>query len=300
MFPGLKARTHYDHRGMTEQKPQCLSRLLFVFCLSALPGCASLTYESLHPYVTLTRGAPLEPHPALVKEGLQGLFALQLRSLLSKYAVWSKLNRTASAVPTGGGSDDGRPQTVWDFLMAETDSKGTLSQVELPNILHGIGDEGAWFETVGNSAPIGEGFAPLKNANTGGPHTTSDLAPEVENILALFKHELGQVESIELYRSALRIQQPSIHVPGTTDCVSCHSSTSARETLAKTISIEARNRIDNEILGLWADSRFDLRNLSPRISDTRVVRALGYTVSEPAISWRVIYESAIAAEKMSQ
>ena len=42
---------------MSEQKPQCLSRLLLVFCVSALPGCASLTYESLHQYV-LVRSEP--------------------------------------------------------------------------------------------------------------------------------------------------------------------------------------------------------------------------------------------------
>jgi hypothetical protein len=252
------------------------------------------------PYSALTRAQPLQPHPALVKEGLAGSFAKGLRKILSKYATTSHITRAASTKVNGVAHDNGDPGDLWDFAMGELNAQGMLTQAFIPNVLHGVAGENPVFETVGNSSQDGMDFQPYHNPATEGPSTTSPLKKGTENILKLFMGPISSRDAAHLYRSALRLQQPGIHLPGTTDCVSCHASTSAKVVLGQQLDENTRNKIDKSILSQWSGSRFNLENTSVKQGDTRIMRALGYAGTDPAISWRVIYESAHAADQMNQ
>ncbi len=89
------------------------------------------------------------------------------------------------------------------------------------------------------------------------------------------------------YDAAARIENPTLHDPGTIDCVSCHlaavarTSARARETMA-------------ESPDLFTSDRHDLTT-SP-FASTQVVRALGYRFGELALSPRVVHESAAVAD----
>jgi hypothetical protein len=265
-------------------------------------------------YASLTAGQPLQPHPALVKEGLKGAFAHGLRSILSKYATWDRIDRVTRATSSPKAPNSGAPGILWDFAMAVSDGRGGITPARIPNVLSALYGQPNTFEIFGNQSRDGKTFIPVVLSSTGNRPVVSTLQPGVENILSLVTDALDplgapsnapskandQRKLASLYQTTLRILQPTIHLPGTTDCVSCHMATSAQSWLSRSLSPEVRTQIEQSVVKTWGLGRYPMTNHFPASTDTRSVRALGYLGNAPAISWRVIFESALVANSLTK
>lgn len=257
-------------------------------------------------YSSLTAGQPLQPHPALVREGLNGPFAQGLRSLLSRYATWSRIDRVTRATSTPKAPNSGGPGILWNFAMAVSDGRGGLSQTMIPTVSSTIYGQPGTFEIFGNQSRDGKSFVPVVLSSTGNHPVVSTLQPGVENLLALVTDPANSSDALDqhklaaLYQTTLRILQPTLHLPGTTDCVSCHMATSAQAMLARSLPQEMRVQIEQSVVKTWGLGRYALTNHFPASADTRSVRALGYLGPNPAISWRVIFESANVADSLNK
>lgn len=257
-------------------------------------------------YARLTENQPLQPHPALVREGLRGPFATGLRKLLSKYANWERLSRVAKAISNPKSPNNGAPGILWEFAMAVSDGHGALSQAAIPNVSSSIYGQGNAFEVIGNMSRDGKSFIPVVLSSTGNQPVASTLNAGVENILPLINGNLDpknpshQQALALLYQSSLRILQPTLHLPGTTDCVSCHMASSAGSWLARNLPQNTRAPIEQSVIKTWGLGRHNLKNVSPASADTRSIRGLGYVGNFPSISARVIFESAVVADALSR
>jgi hypothetical protein len=257
-------------------------------------------------YAGFTAGQPLQPHPALVKEGLRGPFAHGLRSLLAKYATWRQIDRVTRATSSPKAPNSGGPGILWDFAMAVSDGRGGLTLALIPTVASALYGQPNTFEIFGNQSRDGKSFIPVVLSSTGNRPVISTLQQGVENIHALLTESFNPADANDqqklasLYRSTLRILQPTLHQPGTTDCVSCHMATSAQSWLARSLPQQTRAQIEQSVVKTWGGGRYPLINRFPASADTRSVRALGYLGSYPAISWRVIFESAKIADTFNQ
>ncbi len=92
------------------------------------------------------------------------------------------------------------------------------------------------------------------------------------------------------YDAAARIEQPALHNPGTTSCVSCHMAAVVR------VSAEARETLVPSPDAYTSD-RHDLTSPST-FTDTQLVHILGYRFRTLAVAPRVIHESAESADRI--
>lgn len=91
---------------------------------------------------------------------------------------------------------------------------------------------------------------------------------------------------------------PHLFNPENMDCASCHVAQPARVWLE-------RNRSDLGLETLWnqhayKNPRHNLKNISPDLKNTHIIRAFGYFGENIAISQRVIHESAETADAINR
>ena len=92
------------------------------------------------------------------------------------------------------------------------------------------------------------------------------------------------------FDAAARIENPTLHNPGTIDCVSCHLAAVARTAALARESLAASPDV-------FTSERHDL-STTPSFQNTQVVRAFGYRFSALALSPRVVHESAAVADRV--
>jgi hypothetical protein len=102
-------------------------------------------------------------------------------------------------------------------------------------------------------------------------------------------------DALEGLRRSARIQNPRRHAAGTVDCVSCHVAPATEAYIARAF--------DPEVPAGWLENfespgqNLDLTSGAYRFTTT--LRALGYVGEEPAISRRVVNESAAVLEQLA-
>lgn len=103
------------------------------------------------------------------------------------------------------------------------------------------------------------------------------IAPEHETLI------------IENVVSAFKFENPTLHNPGTVDCVSCHLAGPAKFwALGQFPWLQIDTKRGEDIYKFGRD----LRNISPMQPHTDVLRAFGYFDNRPIVSQRTINESA--------
>lgn len=95
---------------------------------------------------------------------------------------------------------------------------------------------------------------------------------------------------------AMRIENPELNLPGTTDCLSCHATDGLKGAAAKALRI---NPIPLAASSLQFMGKYNLTNTSGNREDRNHFRGFGYSDRNPAISDRVIIESAMVADGMN-
>lgn len=224
------------------------------------------------------QGKPLQIHPVLATnpEALKSF-----TDLILKYAGQKTLSRVTAMVLRG-------TDNTWAFAEYKVNGD-TLDMQFIPRLdrksqayINQITPDEERF-TQGGMAP-----APVDRDNVN--YSVADTDFFIQN---------ADEETIRNeYRSSLAIQNPKKYSAATMDCVSCHVAQNATTWLSKTYP-ELSNSV-NLAADKYHNPSYDLTNLSRQKNNFLIIRAFGYYGSEPAISQRVINESAEVADSLNR
>ncbi len=219
-----------------------------------------------------TAMGPLQPHPLIVKQGVDGAFSQGLNKIILKYASPANLIRFTHF-------QSSNLQTVWNFSGFDVAGTTTTPMV-IPNVPNN-GTTAGFFQ--GFSSPMNGGFTPESTAKD-----TITLLVNATNAKAA-----SASDQQAAYDAALRIENPSFHSPNTIDCASCH------------VGQDARLLIGDDVLGLSAvgnanlfarDPKFVSARSMKQTTDVRTqplnVHMLSYRNDKLMIGQRVINETA--------
>lgn len=229
---------------------------------------------------SLTLGLPLQIHPILRREGLNGPFWKHLSAKILPFLGDKRLVRaTAMSVNPLG--------TVWFFGGVNVQS-GKISVLPIPRIKETLQGFLVDAGTMGN-----ENFRAA-----GSPMPESE--PVMKRILFDSRSAKAELRPQELQRGvseALRLQNPRLHHSGTADCVSCH--------VSPTVSFWASRNFPQ-----WNWSRLfpkDLfrgggnpANATVNPGRANVLRAFGYFERDPIVSPRTVNESSEVVRMISE
>lgn len=226
-----------------------------------------------------TKGLPLQVHPAWAVQADKSPALVEFNQIVQKYAGLSNLIRVTSMVVRGAGD-------MWAFQGFEVQN-GQLKLMKIPR--------------VGRAAQAFVNFAvPSDHFERGmiSPEATGDDSfNKVIGNSARMK--VGNEELLQKELRAIhRAEDPHSFNPENMDCASCHVAQPARVWLE-------RNRSDLGLENLWnlhayKNPAYNLTNVSPDLKNTQIIRAFGYFMENPAISQRVIHESAEVATALNQ
>lgn len=223
---------------------------------------------------------PLGVNPLLKKDGLQSDYFKKVTSLVFQYIGKSALSRITFMQVLGSG-------LVWDFGGFDI-KDNEMKPIHIPRIDSqiqrfingGVDPRPVWF--LGGIIPQFEGQENL-------------------NILVRDSRILGPLheeEVIAASRSAFRFENPTLHNPGTVDCVSCHIAQSARNYTLRQFPWYNVDRINFK--DIYTNPDRNLRNLSPMQPHTNILRSFGYFMNQPIVSNRTINETAEVLKYLNQ
>ena len=223
--------------------------------------------------------APLGPHPAMVRQGLAGPFAEELKALILDHAGSDNLVRVTAM-------QRGRNSTNWGFFLMDRDpSTGAYHRV--PNPATG----GELLQGVDEIGGLGVG---------GSRHTTiTPLDPAVGYPATLLRSaDVDTLSPDELQAALGRLasfEDPARHSAATLDCASCHLA-NARGFYEAFTGITT----DPELVTFASPEGQNTARADGTDLTGRSLRAFGYFEGEVAISQRAVNESATIAYQLSQ
>lgn len=213
---------------------------------------------------------PLNVQPRLQQEKMRGLYTEGLLKLVKSFTGAQRLSRITFMRLTGQGK-------MWIF--GGFDIQGQkMTKIMIPRTK-------GFTQFILNVAP-----ADYFDGNIGPAPAGADTFNTLMTSSKLITSEEGvREEALATYR----IENPNLHNPNTMDCVSCHA--------AQPAQLWAKREFPGLKLDQLAGkskftSKFPLANTSPHPERTGLLRAFGYDGREPAISQRVINETAAALE----
>lgn len=236
-----------------------------------------------------SRGWPLQVHPVLRAQGLNGGFAQSLKQLVLKYAGEENLRKLTFMVVRG-------PEVFWGFGGYDIDEYGRVFPIEIPRmgsiVVH---------QSFVNHSRAGDDFVRAILSPT--PIEGERLDLFIRGSAKLTQSGISEEEIVQALRAGHMAENPGRHNPNTLDCVSCHLAQSVLdfgERLFPALAVVARTP---DVV--YENSQFTLSQAgsgmggAERPWHTRNLRAFGYFGSTPAISRRVIHESAEAARVLN-
>lgn len=230
-------------------------------------------------YSVQTKLVPLQVHPAWAQQGDRSPSLRDFQEIIKKYVGRANLTRVTAMVLRGAAD-------MWAFAGFDL-REGQLELFGVPRL------NGRLAQSFINVAVPSDHFA------GGGMSPAPQGSDTFDNIVAE-SVRLGS-ESEELIRqevkAAYRIENPKNFSPENMDCVSCHVAQPA-------IQWVLRKRPELQVEQLWSSEiyknvRYNLRNPSPEVWNTQMIRGLGYFGKNMAISQRVINESAEVADSIN-
>lgn len=215
---------------------------------------------------------PLGIHPILAKEGLSGAHWNQLRSLILNFCGEKNLVRiTAMGL---SGSDQ-----LWIFSGLDINPTTEKSkEIMIPRIQSTI-------QTITQSS-----FDPnhFWGALTPAPNADHEFNLLVEDSMFFQKHNT-EVEVRKVARSYLSFENPKKHNTGTLDCASCHLTSMTHQW----VQVNYPNlKWDIEFSDVKYQNTLNLENTTLNKVNPHQFRIFGYFEKQPAISQRVINETA--------
>jgi hypothetical protein len=219
----------------------------------------------------VTTEAPLDVHPALLAQGVEGPYGVALRELVLAHAGEENLVRVTFFLRAPPSNE------VWFFGGFDRDA-GTLSPIDVVDIgtdpqrviLTTTTDTYEYDLTPNGTTPE-DGSVLLSTA-------AADAASEEERTAA--------------FASYLRVENPTVYVPDQLQCAGCH--------LASYVTAEATRRfgIDASTLSDRFSSTRDLSMRGGSAGNPSSLRAFGWFGDEAMIAQRTINESAAVADDL--
>lgn len=233
------------------------------------------TVDELHALANgATRGKPLDVHPVLKAQGLNGAYATKLKSLITRLCGAQTLTRVAFMRLV-------QADLAWSFGAFDV-RDGALADDTIPR-LDALQVQGV--QEFGNDA--------FRNGDL------QPAAPGDQLVTLLSESELRLTDERTLQRaitSALRIENPHLESPKTIDCGSCHVASRALS------NAKAERQVDTSGYAeqFTTEGRFDLSRVDTVGNDPRALRAFGYFGAQSALSQRTINESAVIAAQLTR
>ncbi|MBC7465088.1 MAG: hypothetical protein H7256_03780 [Bdellovibrio sp.] len=279
-------------------------RLVWQILIPELHGATEAVDAAIHAFYTLTDSdflslildlqdwksrfapsvgrMPLQVHPAWKDQLDKSPSLLAFQKIITKYAGAKTISRVTVMTVRNLGQ-------TWGFVGADiVDDK--LKVMTIPR----INSRAQIFINQANPADTFLGqITPSPGANT------AEIADTINHIITdshTLQKDHEQMIRDEL-KSIYRIENPKVFNPTTMDCVSCHAAAPAKEWVAKKRGDIVTTDLFSE--NAYQNFRYDLTNTSADITNTQIIRAFGYFRSGPAISQRIINESAEVADSLN-
>jgi hypothetical protein len=206
---------------------------------------------------------PLQVQPILAKDGMQSAYAQGVLGLVRKYAGVSNMSRLA----------------FFDFLLFR--QRWLFGAYDIQNgnaTVRPVATLGSEYQTL-------DGFAPAKTTTSSAPpFAAADNAD-----LALRNMRSDTSEARQGYESLLRIENPTLVSTETTDCASCHVSTTAR------VLMESKLGLGTMPSASRFQTSWNTTNaFAPALEDTSFHSFSFF--EKPTISQRTVHESALVAD----
>jgi hypothetical protein len=216
---------------------------------------------------------PLDIQPRLQQEKMKGPFSTGLLEIVKRNTGAQRLSRITFMRLAGQGK-------MWIFGGFDIQNQ-KLKKMAIPRVK-------SFNQFIINVATGPEYF----DGNLG----PAPSGPDTFNTLMTRSKLLGSAEQATVKEEALstfRIENPRLQDPNTMDCVSCHAAQPAQLWALREFRAL---KLDQLAEDSKYSSNYPLANTSPHPERTGLFRAFGYDGREPAISQRVINETAAALE----
>lgn len=220
---------------------------------------------------------PLGVHPLLSQ--YENSVQIELQKIFFDYCSDKNLAKLTAMVLRGN-------EDMWAFMGIEKNSTGQFEPILIartPNhMAQSYVNAAVPFETFDHAQMSGIGNSVKDNLNI--------VIKQIAEGPAFSEDEIKSA-----FQTVNRIENPKYYSEDQLDCVHCHVSQSIRQVLDHKFSDQTLLLTDK-----YFNANFDLSNLTERKLNTRQIRGFGYFGSSPAISQRVINDSAEAASWLNQ
>jgi hypothetical protein len=223
-----------------------------------------------------TDALPLQVLPALQNPAVNNPTLKDLLSIFLRYTSQSNLIRVTAMVLRGGAD-------MWAFMQFDIVDGKPMSQ-PIPRL----------------SGKLTQAFVNQVNPATSFGRVAVAPQPEGSDVLKVIlspSTSLGPEKDAEIKREMEilgRIENPKNFHANNMDCVTCHVAEAAKQWV-----LRDKGYLDLQHVLSYESSRHNLKNTTPQMWNTQMVRAFGYFGRNPAISQRVINESAEVADLLS-
>ena len=206
-------------------------------------------------------------HPLIEQQGLSGTFATDLRAIVLRHAGKANLSRVTFM------TREASRQGQWKF--------GGFDIAGARHTKMKIASLGNATEQV---------FSSFMRSGSATPAVASP--DDMSLFFRAFDAQSAPPEKVaKAYTAALRILNPTMHTPDTVDCVSCHTSTSARVFAEKSMN----QRPDGNPANFTSRSNVSLSK-SPGSEQSENLHAFSYLGTQLTVSQRTANESAAVVE----
>ncbi len=224
-------------------------------------------------YQIQTQGLPLWIHPGLAKADYREEFKLMLLNYIGE----KNLTKITAMFLRGAGN-------MWAFVSYAKTASGKLEMQKIPRL-----DQATAQSFVNLALPEDHFRDSQIQPQPKGNDTFNLIMQDQANSLKDPKILWSEIESM------VRIENPKLHNPDTMDCVSCHVAQPAKLWAFRKYP-ELKVQAD---LISYKNPAFNLNNEAKTSDNTLLIRAFGYDQENPAISQRVINESAEVAQALN-
>lgn len=222
-------------------------------------------------------GEALFIHPTISKEGLTGNYWKKMKQIILRYAGARNLSRLTVMTVSREKVENGKAWTFEGVNLANSKS----SRVQATKMkMHGSQDYFQGFMLRGNDLnKFSYRFIPRFNG-----------ASVVKRFLVNSDHFKKSPDGdLGLALELVKLSNPRLNNPGTTDCMSCHTAKSIQDDMTEHNSDFLS---DASVTERIFKSRHNLSNLTPVKVSANNLRAFGYFQTQPILSQRVINETA--------
>lgn len=231
--------------------------------------------KQAHSELDQTANVALSIHPIILQQGLEGAYHQELQKIILSYVGQKNLSRITFMQLFAN-------ETVWFFGGLDILSDGSFKKINIPRINFTL-------QQFINSAPPARASTSFLGRIFPVPSQKEDNINLLLSDSRLLDAK-SETEIVDAVRSAYKMENPTLHNPGTLDCVSCHAAQPSR-IWAQTHFANFNYGDLSQVIYKAAPTGQNLINISPLKNLTNIVRIFGYFDDQPIVTTRAINET---------